>query len=135
MTVEFRPEVVLIDPAEADGVIAAAAAAGVPVRVLRTGDRAGRDAFFDEVRAVLPLDPPVETARSWDALEDSLWEGIRVSDEPRLVILWPDAPAYRASSPADYDLAFSTLRDLPATLADERITGGRPKSVAVYVAV
>ena len=35
-----------------------------------------RRTFFDGVRQVLPLDPPVVGHHSWDALSDSLWSGL-----------------------------------------------------------
>src|SRR5208282_6398864 len=35
-----------------------------------------RVSFFEAVRTTLPLDPPLVGSRSWDALSDSLWEGL-----------------------------------------------------------
>ena len=40
-----------------------------------------RRSFFDGVRQVLPLDPPVVSHHSWDALSDSLWSGLHDVDD------------------------------------------------------
>lgn len=40
------------------------------------GDIKSKDDFFEAVRAVLPLDPPLVLNKVWDALSDSIWEGL-----------------------------------------------------------
>ena len=61
--------------AGSDDFTAIADAAGPKVVIeLSTAGGSGRKAFFDAVRSAAPLDPPVTSELSWDALEDSLWE-------------------------------------------------------------
>ena len=73
------------------------------------------------------------TECSWDALEDSFWEGLFQLPESRIVIAWLDASAYAADFPEDHEVAMSVLESVGDLLADERATSGRPKDVDVYV--
>jgi len=50
------------------------------------------ESFFDSVRNSLPLDPP-SIGSSWDALADSLFEGLSELDDDELLIVWPNASA------------------------------------------
>ncbi|KOU41380.1 hypothetical protein ADK53_09180 [Streptomyces sp. WM6373] len=50
-----------------------------------------------------------------------------------MVIVWPDARPV-ADARGDFWTALDILRDLVATLAEARYTGGRPTQVSVYVA-
>lgn len=120
---------------EADDFTAIAEAAGPDQAVieLSTIGGSGRKAFFDAVRSAVRLDPPVVGERSWDALEDSLWEGLFQRPERRIVIAWRDASDYAARSPEDYEVAISVLSSVGDLLADERATTGRPKEVEVYI--
>jgi Barstar (barnase inhibitor) len=122
-----------IDPVGLDAVAREARAGGVPTFTLSVGGRAGRDGFFDAVRRILPLNPPVETSRSWDALADSMWQGIYELGAARVVIVWPDAAEYGAVSPAERGEALSVLESMTRTLADPRYTLGRPTELCVYV--
>lgn len=101
---------------------------------LSTAGRTDEEAFFRAVRETLPLDPPLGTSRMvWDALSDSLWGGLHALQSPRAVIVWPDAqPA--TGSQGDFRIALDILRDVIATLAETRYTGGRPTHVSVYIA-
>lgn len=120
--------------AGADDFTAIADTAGPKVVIeLSTAGGAGRKAFFDAVRSAVPLDPPVITERSWDALEDSLWEGLFQLPEDRIVIAWLDASRYEASFPEDHDVAISVLASVVDLLADEHATSGRPKDAEVYI--
>ena len=92
-----------------------------------------RASFFDAVRAVFPLDPPLLGSHSWDALSDSLWEGLSTHAAQRVAILWPNTKSMAISSPADFDMALSVLTDLVNSLADPALTTGKPKEIAVLV--
>jgi len=103
--------------------------AGCATFVLPVGivDRAS---FFDGVRSVLPLDPPVLGSGSWDGLDDSLWEGLHELPQRRILILWPNAQGMVA---ADLHMAICSLSDVATLLADPDATVGNPKDVTVLV--
>jgi hypothetical protein len=101
---------------------------------LSTGDGAGRDAFFDAVRNTLPLDPPLVSNWSWDALSDSLFGGLYALGVNRVVVVWPDAPALRDASPADYATAVSVLNDVAELLAEPKYTNDHPTELSVHIA-
>jgi hypothetical protein len=119
---------------EIDGVLRAARERGVPTFSLSTGDGAGRDAFFDAVRDALPLDPPLVSNRSWDALSDSLFGGLHALGVDRVVVVWPDAPALCDASPTDYATAVSVLTDVSESMAEPKYTNNRPTELSVYLA-
>ncbi|MFE3558553.1 hypothetical protein ACFXKW_27395 [Streptomyces sp. NPDC059193] len=116
------------------GILDEAGRNDVPLFVLSTAGRTDQEAFFGAVRETLPLDPPLGTFRMvWDALSDSVWGGLHALNSPRAVIVWPDTRPV-AGAEGDFAIALSILRDLIATLAEARYTGGRPTQVSVYVA-
>lgn len=90
-------------------------------------------AFFEAIRRTLPLDPPVAGSHSWDALSDSLWEGLYSYDSPRIGIVWPGTCAFAASSPQDFETASSVLGDVADLLGDSRAAMGAAKEVVVLV--
>jgi hypothetical protein len=130
---KLEPGLSLIPPADLADIAQESARLGLPVYVLSTGGGAGLDAFFDAVRGSLPLDPPVVSSRSWDALSDSLWEGIYSLPENQVVILWEDGDQFKAAAPEDFEVASSILADLARQLADPAATVGKPKSLFIYV--
>lgn len=121
---------------EAGDFTAVADSAGPDVVVIKlsTAGGSGRKAFFDAVRLTAPLDPPVVSERSWDALEDSLWEGLFQLPDRRILIAWLDASGYATEFPEDHAVAMSVLASVADLLAGELATTGRPKDVDVYVA-
>lgn len=114
--------------------IVAAAGSGVAFFELSTTGRSGRKAFFDAVRDACPLDPPLRSERSWDALEDSLWEGLFQLPHRRVVISWLDAGEYERVSQRDHAIAVRVLGHVADSLADEAATTGQMKDVDVYLA-
>jgi hypothetical protein len=90
-----------------------------------------RPSFFEAIRNTLPLDPPVVSSRSWEALGDSLWEGLHSHPAQRIVILWPNSEAMIDST--DREMALSVLADVAKLLEDHQATKGRPKYVAILV--
>nr|WP_238153914.1 barstar family protein [Streptomyces xinghaiensis] len=90
-------------------------------------------AFFDAVRRTLPLDPPLAGWRSWDALADSLWEGIHVLERDRVVLLWPDAASFAEASPEEFRTAVDVVTDVAESLSEEKPTVGRPTDLCVYI--
>ena len=130
---EFLPGLTVVDSAAVGEIVNAARGADLAVFVILTGGRAGREAFFDMVRAALPLDPPLQSSRSWDALSDSLWVGLLRLDSNRIVIAWPDAAGFKEASPTEYETALAVLGDVVESIGDSVFTCGRPKMVSVYV--
>lgn len=107
---------------------------GAAIFSLSTHGAATLADFFDAVRANLPLDPPVVGSTSWDALSDSLWEGIHEVGAAIVLITWTGAADLQRASPKDYETAMSVFRDLISTLGNETYTAGEPQEVCVYVA-
>lgn len=130
---ELSSNLTIIDPEQADEIKQEAVRRNIPAYVISTDQRVGREAFFDAVRSTLPLDPPLISSRSWDALSDSLWEGIRSLDANRVVILWPDSPLFSERAPHEFDIATSVLADVARSLADPEATRGRPVEVSIYI--
>ena len=92
-----------------------------------------RASFFDAIRATFPLYPPVLGSRSWDALSDSLWEGLHAHPARRIVILWRRTRVMSYSASGDFEIALNVLEDVASSLADPEATLNNPKEVAVLV--
>ncbi|KNE81693.1 hypothetical protein ADZ36_15235 [Streptomyces fradiae] len=122
----------VIGPEEAHEVVRAAASEDCLLFQLSTEGRSGREAFFDAARRTLPLGPPLAGSRSWDALADSLWEGIRALERDRVVLLWPDAASFAETSPEEFRTAVDVLTDVAVSLSDEHATVGRPTEFRVH---
>jgi hypothetical protein len=90
-----------------------------------------RGEFFGGARDALPLDPPVLSHNSWDALDDSLWGGLDAVANDRILILWPEADTMRRTSPADYAIASEILAGLPGSLCNSRLNDGTPTQLLV----
>lgn len=124
-----------VSGADIPGILDEAARQGVPAFTLSTGGRTTKETFFRAVRETLPLDPPLGTHRlAWDALSDAVCGGLHALKASRVVIVWPDAEPV-AGAEGDFWTALDILRDMVATLAEDRYTGGRPTQVSVYVAL
>lgn len=89
--------------------------------------------FFNAVRTTLPLDPPLTGTRSWDALSDSLWEGLQTHAAQRIAILWSNAEVMANSALSDFEIALSVLTDIANSLADPESTSNSPKEVALLI--
>ena len=88
--------------------------------------------FVDGLKGSAPLDPPVTTP-NWDALEDSLWEGLHSVTEESVVIVWPNADLMKATSPADFAIAIEIFESLTRTLNSDAITLNAPKRLCVFL--
>ncbi len=49
----------------------------------------------------MPLESELQTNRSWDALADSLWEGLRTLPARQVAIVWEGAVMMREMLPED----------------------------------
>ena len=120
-------------PIDAEATRHQAEEAGYTVFVLPEKGIVDRASFFDAVRATFPLDPPVVTCRSWDALSDSLWEGLHTHAAQRIAILWLGTRLMARLAPTDFEIAMEVLTHVANGLADKRATCNKPKEVAVLV--
>ncbi|GGX71752.1 hypothetical protein GCM10010510_15200 [Streptomyces anandii JCM 4720] len=106
---------------------------GYRVYTITTAGDSGRAAFFNAVRAAIPLDPPVVSSRSLDALSDSLWGGISSTGDQKIAIIWEDSSRFSEDSPGEFENACSVLAEVAESLADRTYTAGQPKQVRVFV--
>ncbi|WP_371846988.1 barstar family protein [Massilia niastensis] len=90
-----------------------------------------KDEFFDAIRSTFPLDPPLVSNRSWDALSDSLWSGLNDLPEKPILIVWSNSQYMESRSPETYTIASDVFRDLVESLADPEITAGPTKDLIV----
>ncbi len=93
----------------------------------------GRDSFFGGIRAACPLDPPLVRNDNWDALSDSLWNGIDELEDSQVAILWPDSTAMATAAPLDFGTAREILSGIAESLGDSNVTVGRPTLLAVVL--
>ena len=91
---------------------------GYVVFTIETGNRGGRERVFESVKATFPLDPPVVSARSWDALSDSLWGGIVGLGARRIAGIWVDADNFARLDPEAFEIACDVFRQLIRELRD-----------------
>ncbi|RQT89266.1 hypothetical protein DF041_26475 [Burkholderia cepacia] len=126
-----KPGVYVIDAIEAKGIAEECRRSGWLVIVL-SEKMASKNQFFDAVRDNCPLDPPLQSNRSWDALADSLWSGLDEVDNERIVIFWPDSDRMVAAEPDAYAIATNIFEDLCASLADSNVTASRAKILLVF---
>jgi hypothetical protein len=129
----LAPGLTTIEDMNVDAIIQEARQQGLTAYVLPSSGVVSREKFFDAVRATLPLDPPLVSSRSWDALSDSLWSGLDMIEAGRIVIVWPNSTDMRRAAVADYELASSILADVAAALADPKATCGKPKEVTILL--
>ena len=106
---------------------------GYTVFVLPEKDIKDRTSFFDAVRTTFPLDPPLLGSRSWDALSDSLWEGLRKHNNHKIVVIWKNTQQMSEEAFPELTIALKVLEDIAILLSDEAATCGRNKHVEVYV--
>lgn len=116
-----------------DVIVRQAAQDGCKVFVLPSSGVIARESLFAAVRGCLPLDPPVITARSWDALSDSLWEGLNCLDAECIVIIWPNSTAMRDAAATDHEVALRVLADVANLLVDPAMTQNSGKKVSVLL--
>jgi Barstar (barnase inhibitor) len=135
MTASPNPKsgVIQISSADVPAVMDQARKSMAKIYVLPNVPITGRAAFFDAVRGILPLNPPVIGSRVWDALSDSLAAGLARLDTAYVVIIWSNSRAMKAASPDEYERALLLWRDVAAELKDPS-KNIRPKDVAVYLA-
>lgn len=128
------PGLFTVDASEIEQVVASYDCEGWRVFWL-PGFLGSKDEFFEGVRQSLPLAPPLQSNRSWDALSDSLWTGLYSLKDRKIVIVWPDASQMKALAPEAFSVATNILTDLTSELANETLTLGSGKEVRVLQVV
>ena len=121
----------VIDAIEARGIAEECRRRGWLVIVL-SEKIASKNQFFDAVRDNCPLDPPLQSNRSWDALADSLWSGLDEVDNERIVIFWPDSDRMVAAEPDAYAIATDIFEDLCVSLADSNVAASGAKTLLIF---
>ena len=130
---EIKPGLNRTGPISAQATRHQAEEAGYTVFALPEKGIVDRASFFEAVRTTLPLDPPLVSSRGWDALSDSLWQGLYMLPARRIAILWLGTRGMATSAPAEFEIALSVLADVANLLADPQATCENPKEVAVLV--
>lgn len=119
-----------VDAATSDKISSDCERAGGVVFCLKEKNQSKED-FFDAIRKTLPLDPPLQSNRSWDALSDSLWSGLDGLPDNPIVIIWENSCQMEISAPEDFRIALEILKDLAESLTDMHITDGKAKNLSV----
>ncbi|MDA8455068.1 barstar family protein [Acidovorax sp. GBBC 3334] len=90
-----------------------------------------KDDFFDGVRCLLSLDPPLRSNRSWDALADSLWAGLDNISEGNIIIVWPNVSEMKSNAPRDFDIAINILSDLSMSFLNSEVSNSPAKNILI----
>ena len=126
-----RPGIYVINPIEAKRIAEECRRDGWLV-IFLSEEIASKDQFFDVIRVNCPLDPPLQSNRSWDALADSLWSGLDEVDNDKIVIFWPDSERMIAAESDTSVIATDIFADLCVSLADPSVTASRAKMLLVF---
>jgi Barstar (barnase inhibitor) len=89
--------------------------------------------FIVAAKAMLPLDPPLMSNDNWNALSDSLWEGLYESGHDRIAIVWPGSGAMAVGDRDSFENARAVLSLVAETLSDPKATVGHPKTLTVLL--
>jgi hypothetical protein len=90
-------------------------------------------AFIRAVKSTIPLDPPLLSDDNWNALSDSLWDGLYESGNDRIAIVWPGSQAMADWDLDSYENARAVLSLAAETLSDPKATVGRPKMLMIVL--
>jgi hypothetical protein len=133
ITMSMHQGINRVDKLDVDAVRREAEQAGYTVFVLPGSAIVDGASFFDSIRATFPLDPPLTRYKSWDALSDSLWEGLYRHPARRIAVLWPGAALMARSAPVEFETALGVWAQISKQLADPQATCDNPKEVSVLV--
>ena len=89
------------------------------------------ESFFQEVKRVLPLDPPL--SGSWDAFADSLWGGIDKLASPRIAIIWKDSERMVGAALSDFLTAIDCLLQVARNVATQEFGVSVPTKLLVFL--
>ena len=83
-----------------------------------------KDDFFNGIRKVLPLDPPLISNKSWDALDDSLWSGLDSLPKNNILIIWPSVYSMKNTDIKSFIIINEIFKNLPKSLAEKKAKTG-----------
>ncbi|WP_174970177.1 barstar family protein [Burkholderia lata] len=126
-----RPELYVIDSTEAK-CIAEECSYGDWLVIFLPIEIASENQFYDAIRSTCPLDPPLYSNRSWDALADSMWSGLDELEQEKIVIFWPNSDRMKAAEPEAFAIATDILTDLCTSLTDPNVTASGTKTPLVF---
>jgi hypothetical protein len=90
--------------------------------------------FFNAVRAVLPLDPPLHTdGENWDALNDSLWAGLHSLRIPGSIIVWRKFDSLKNDFSSDFENALGVFNSIANTISDPKYGSGFSSHLIVFL--
>ena len=89
------------------------------------------ESFFEEVKRVLPLDPPL--SGSWDAFADSLFGGIDDLACPRVAIIWDDSESMVMAALGDFLTAIDCLFQVARDVATKEFGVSVPTKLLVFL--
>jgi len=95
------------------------------------GNLSSKSEFFDGVRLTLPLDPPLASNRSWDALDDSLWSGLDSLLDENILIIWPYVNNMRLNWVRDFEIIREIFSDLTKTISNDEFNNGSNKNIII----
>lgn len=132
MFMEFSAGVHVLEAEGARAVLGALSADGARVFEVDTGGLTDKASIIRAFGEVVPLDPPPVYARSWDAFDDSLWEGLRLLGQERIALavygeFWVNEPFGAVQD------ALDVLGHVVKLLGDERATVGAPVALCVFL--
>lgn len=127
--------ITLIPSDEIEAAATEAARSGLHVLPLETRGACDKEAIFSAFRRDLPMDPPLHSSRSWEALSDSLFGGLfGLAAGPHVVIVWRDAAWRESRNTGDLAEVMSILEQVAHILNDQHATRGNAKMLSVLVA-
>ncbi|RQZ42279.1 hypothetical protein DIE16_02635 [Burkholderia sp. Bp9090] len=126
-----KPGLYVVDSSEAERIAEECRRSGWLVMCL-PDEVASKDQFFDAIRSACPLDPPLHSNRSWDALSDSMWSGLDEVEEGEVAIFWPNSDRMKIAEPESFAIATDILVDLCISLAAPSVTASRTKTLLVF---
>ncbi|MEU9233456.1 hypothetical protein [Streptomyces subrutilus] len=128
---EFSAGVHVLAAEEAGAVLGALSAGGARVFEVDTAGLTDKASIIRAFGEVVPLDPLVY-GRSWEAFDDSLWEGLRLLGEERIALtvrgeFWVNEPFGAVQD------ALDVLGHVVKLLGDERAPVGAPVALCVFL--
>ncbi|MFD7262588.1 hypothetical protein [Streptomyces sp. NPDC059874] len=128
---EFSEGIHVLAAEEAGPVLEDLSADGARVFEVDTGGSTDQESIIRGFGDVVPLEPPVH-GRSWEAFGDSLWEGLRLLGEERIVLavrgeFWVTKPCGAVQD------ALDVLGHVVELLGDERAIMGAPVALCVIL--
>ena len=89
--------------------------------------------FIRGAKGTLPLEPPLLSDDNWNALGDSLWEGLYESGNDRIAIVWPESQVLAQGDRESFENAHAVFSLVAETLSDPKATIGQPKTLTVVL--